>query len=268
MKVTSSDFKLATFFPISPFFFGGILMYKYYNSLHLFSQFWLINLAVRFTGNDIYDSLTDSLAEDKKHLLDEFEKSFGQKRNNYWNGQWDGNQLKEIIQEKNLSKMEQILPKEVSPFIESFRKLRIVYRTTCSNSTDAKDSNEDIRKRKMKQNESVINENITKEEKLASFMKECQDSIDDFISSINFLKKDYNFSKTPKIHTIEDHIMDIIELTGEPLGSLDQCIEQLHQYFNQRMHASHYYVKTKDKDIAGTRLMQCVNHINSFNLYN
>ena len=82
------------------------------------------------------------------------------------------------------------------------------------------------------------------------------------------LKKHHKFSKTPKIHAIQDHIMNTIELTGEPLGSLDQCIEQLHQYFNQRMHASHYYVKTKDKDIADTRLMQCVNHINSFNLYN
>ena len=62
--------------------------------------------------------------------------------------------------------------------------------------------------------------------------------------------------------------MDIIELTGEPLGSLDQCIEQLHQFFNQRMNGSNYNVKSKDKDIAGTRLLQCVLHINSFNLYN
>ena len=99
-------------------------------------------------------------------------------------------------------------------------------------------------------------------------MRQCQESIDEFISSINYLKKHFHFSKTPKIHTIQDHIMDTIELTGEPLGSLDQCIEQLHQYFNQRMHASHYCVKTKDKDIAGTRLLQCINHINSFNLYN
>ena len=28
VKVTSSDFKLATFFPISPFFFGGISLLK------------------------------------------------------------------------------------------------------------------------------------------------------------------------------------------------------------------------------------------------
>ena len=57
-------------------------------------------------------------------MIDEFEKALGQKRNNYWNGQWDGNQIKEVIQEKNLKKMEQILPEEVKPFIESFRNLR------------------------------------------------------------------------------------------------------------------------------------------------
>ena len=201
-------------------------------------------------------------------MLDEFEKALGQKRNNYWNGQWDGNQIKEIIQEKNLKKMEEILPTEAKPFIDSFRNLRILYTTTCSSNIDEKDNNKCNNKRKSKQNETIITENISKEEKLTSFMKQCQESIDEFISSINYLKKHFHFSKTPKIHTIQDHIMDTIELTGEPLGSLDQCIEQLHQYFNQRMHASHYYVKTKDKDIAGTRLLQCVNHINNFNLYN
>ena len=109
---------------------------------------------------------------------------------------------------------------------------------------------------------------MTKEEKLEKYMETCKENIDSFITSINYLKKHLKFSKTPKIHTIQDHIMDIIELTGEPLGSLDQCIEQLHQYFDRRMTASNYHVKTKDKDIAGTRLMQCVLHINSFNLYN
>ena len=99
-------------------------------------------------------------------------------------------------------------------------------------------------------------------------MKECQESIDEFVATINYLKNNFGFSKPPKIHTIQDHIMDLIELTGGPLGSLDQCIEQLHQYFTQRMNASKYNVKTKDKDIVGTRLLQCVLHIISFNLYN
>ena len=66
---------------------------------------------------------------------------------------------------------------------------------------------------------------LSKEEKLENYMKNCRESIDNFITSINYLKKNMNFSKTTKIHTIQDHVMDIIELTGEPLGFLDQCIE-------------------------------------------
>ena len=220
--------------------------------------------AVLFVGNDIYDGIDETLSEDEKYLLDEFEKEFGQKRNNYWNGQWDGNQLKAIIQEKILQKMEQILPVTVHPFIESLRELRHVYSTACTNIEESAAK----KNKKKQQPEETIEETISKEEKLERYMQQCKESIDGFIDTINYLKKKYGFSKTPKIHTIEDHIMDIIELTGEPLGSLDQCIEQLHQYFTQRMNASNYNVKTKDKDIAGTRLMQCVLHINSFNLYN
>ena len=82
------------------------------------------------------------------------------------------------------------------------------------------------------------------------------------------IRKATTLSKTPKIHTIQDHLLDLIELTGEPLGSLDQCIEALHQYFNQRMNSSKYQVKTKSEDIAGEKLRQCVLHINAFNLYN
>ena len=93
-------------------------------------------------------------------MLDEFEKALGQKRNNYWNGQWDGNQIKEIIQEKNLKKMEEILPTEAKPFIDSFRNLRILYTTTCSSNIDEKDNNKCNNKRKSKQNETIITENI------------------------------------------------------------------------------------------------------------
>ena len=84
--------------------------------------------AVLFTANDIYDGIDEYLPQEQKYLLDEFEKSFGQRRNNYWNGQWDGNQLKAIVQEKNLNKMEQILPKEVQPFIKSLTLIESVLR--------------------------------------------------------------------------------------------------------------------------------------------
>ena len=170
------------------------------------------------------------MPQEQKYLLNEFEKSFGQIRNNYWNGQWDGNQLKSIVQEKNLNKMEKILPKEVQPFTESLRNLRKVYKTVCSSNIDESDDSDDLNKRKKKKIENVTEDSLSKEEKLENYMKNCRESIDNFITSINYLKKNMNFSKTTKIHVIQDHVMDIIELTGEPLGSLDQCIEQLHQY--------------------------------------
>ena len=99
-------------------------------------------------------------------------------------------------------------------------------------------------------------------------MKESEEAIDKFIASFEILKNKFNLSTTPKIHTIEDHILDYIELTGESLDSLDECIEALHQYFNHRMTQSRYKVKNVTKDIAGDRLLQCVLHINAYNLYN
>ena len=43
--------------------------------------------AIVFVGNVIYDGIEETLSEDQKYLLDDFEKEFGQKRNNYWNVQ-------------------------------------------------------------------------------------------------------------------------------------------------------------------------------------
>ena len=77
-----------------------------------------------------------------------------------------------------------------------------------------------------------------------------------------------NQSKTPKIHTIESHVMDYIKLTGKPLGSLDQCIESVHQYFDQRMNSSKYKVKEKSSDVAGDKLLKLVLHFNAYNLFN
>ena len=45
--------------------------------------------------------------------------------------------------------------------------------------------------------------------------------IDNFVVSFNKLNREFHISKTPKFLTIKDHILDYIELTGEPLGSLD-----------------------------------------------
>ena len=82
------------------------------------------------------------------------------------NGQWDGNQLKSIVQEKNLNKMEKILPKEVQPFTESLRNLRKVYKTVCSSNIDESDDSDDLNKRKKKKIENVTEDSLSKVEKL------------------------------------------------------------------------------------------------------
>ena len=58
---------------------------------------------------------------------------------------------------------------------------------------------------------------------MEEYIKESKQVINNFVVSFNNLKSDFNVSKTPKFHTIKDHILDYIELTGETLESLDQC---------------------------------------------
>ena len=52
-------------------------------------------------GNDLYDFREENLPADKKDALEKFEKHFGHRRANYFNKTWEGNQLQEIIKEKN-----------------------------------------------------------------------------------------------------------------------------------------------------------------------
>ena len=85
---------------------------------------------------------------------------------------------------------------------------------------------------------------------------------------IDYIKFTLGHPKTVKVHTIESHVLDIIEDTGKTIGSLDQCIEVVHQYFEQRMNASKYKVKYKTSETAGKKLLQLVLHLNAYNVYN
>ena len=84
----------------------------------------------------------------------------------------------------------------------------------------------------------------------------------------NYLKFTFGTYKTVKIHTIESHLVDYVKLSSKTLSSLDQAIEAVHQYFNQRMNASNYKIKYKSSEKHGDKLLQLVNHFNSYNLYN
>ena len=110
--------------------------------------------------------------------------------------------------------------------------------------------------------------NLTKDEIKAEYISEAKEKIFNFIEVFDYLKFTYNQSKTPKIHTIESHVIDYIELTGKTLGSLDQCIESVHQYFDKRLNSSQYKVKDKTKELAGDKLLKLVLHFNAYNLNN
>ena len=111
----------------------------------------------------------------------------------------------------------------------------------------------------------MLTENCTSKEQ---YVKECTEKTDNFMECFDYLKFTYGTSKTVKIHTIESHLVDYVKLTSKTLGSLDQCIEAVHQYFNQRMNASNYKIKNKSSEKHGDKLLQLVNHFNSYNLYN
>ena len=166
---------------------------------------------------------------------------------------WEGNQLTAIMKDKNLKKLEDLLPERLHCYVEGFRMLRELYGT--------------ISRSDMKSN-NLRYVNLNKDQIKEEYLVECQEKIDAFIEVFDYLKFRFNQSKTPKIHTIESHVMDYIKLTGKPLGSLDQCIESVHQYFDQRMNSSKYKVKEKSSDVAGDKLLKLVLHFNAYNLFN
>ena len=110
--------------------------------------------------------------------------------------------------------------------------------------------------------------NLSKEQIKDEYIKEANEKIENFIEIFDYLKFNYNQSKTPKIHTIESHVLDYIKLTGKTLGSMDQAIESVHQYFDQRLNSSQYKVKDKTKDLAGEKLLKLVLHFNAYNVNN
>ena len=66
-----------------------------------------------------------------------------------------------------------------------------------------------------------------------TYIKLFEEKINNFMEVFDYLKFTYNLSKTVKIHTIQSHIVDYVNLTSKTLGGLDHCIEAVHQYFNQ-----------------------------------
>ena len=78
---------------------------------------------------------------------------------------------------------------------------------------------------------SVVTEqkDISEEETKGEYIKECKAAIENLKTTWDKLNKDFSLLITNKIHVIEDHFIDYIDLTGKTLGeSNDQVIETTH----------------------------------------
>ena len=81
------------------------------------------------------------------------------------------------------------------------------------------------------------------------------------------LQKKFGVSKTPKIHIIEDHIEEYVQMTNHGLGyCTDQTIEALHQVVNRRFSSSKYYVKYIESDRHPDQLLRGILHVNAYNI--
>ena len=212
-----------------------------------------LHLLILGPGNDIYNAIEKHLNDEEKYLLDDFESFLGNKRANYHGKSWEGNQLGQIMKEKYLTKLEELLPERLHCFVEAYRMLGNLYSTVSR--SEMKTDHERYK-------------NLHEEEIIMEYLKECNETVENFMEVFDYLKFTYDMSKTSKIHTIEAHLISYIKMSGKPLGSQDQVIEATHQYFDQRMTSSKYKVKDKSSEVSGKKLLSLVLHFNSYNIYN
>ena len=78
----------------------------------------------------------------------------------------------------------------------------------------------------------------------------------------------FNLSTSPKLHIIIDHLDDYYcETKLSLVKTLDQLIENMHQYMHKVMNCSMYKVKHTNNPRQGLYLYRAVNHINSKNVH-
>ena len=57
-----------------------------------------------------------------------------------------------------------------------------------------------------------------------------------------------------KVHFLQDHLEDQLDLTGEGLGEVDDgVVEAMHQYLDKRMKISNYLVKNLESKAHGEK---------------
>ena len=95
----------------------------------------------------------------------------------------------------------------------------------------------------------------------------CSKTITELSENIMNLHENHGLSITNKMHTIESHVMDYMNITGKTLDETnDQVIEATHQDLYKRLDGSNYQVTNKETLSHGGKLLKGVHHYNSYNL--
>ena len=90
--------------------------------------------------------------------------------------------------------------------------------------------------------------------------------LDNFTESWNNLSEKYSISTSPKLHIINDHLIDYFDLTEMTLRKTsDELIENMHQFMHKRL-SKGYWVKNTENPSHGSKLLRAVKHINCYNL--
>ena len=134
---------------------------------------------------------------------------------------------------RNLDKLRQVISVDLFPFVDTLESLGKLISAVCSTTLD-----------------SNYKEVITK-----------------FKQDFSDLRAIFEISITNKIHFLQDHLEDQLDMTGEGLGEVDDgVVEAMHQFLDKRMRISNYTVKNLESEAHGEKKLKLVLHINGYNL--
>ena len=98
----------------------------------------------------------------------------------------------------------------------------------------------------------------------------CSPQLDpDYKLSIGSFKKEYavlreifGITIPNKVHFLQDHLEDYLDITGESLADVDDgVVEAMHQYLDKRMSLSNYWVKNLESEAHGKKKLRLVLHM-------
>ena len=173
-----------------------------------------------------------------------YERELSLIKTDYHGKQFEGNQCKTFMKEKNLDKVKKYLIEDNMPedlvdiFMEAFSNIRQVYSSCCG--------------KKLDPNHRIVTENLEK--------------------SWSALVEDSRVKLTwpNKIHQIVHHFSDYFEdplCSGEALGTTtDQVIEHMHSYVDKALRKSGYWINDRNSELCAQKQHEGILQINAFSV--